>query len=340
MYYSKQNFQLLILLFCALFICSPAQAKAKYLFKVATIAPEGSIWTKRFHNFVAEVGEKSNGEVGFKVYPGGIMGDDRAMFRKMRISQLHGGGFTMTGIGTVVPDFRVMGIPFLFRSYEEVDYVMKGLWPSFHKAFAGKGLELIAMTEVGFVYSMSTSPVSTLSELKKSKVWAPEDDPISIAYLETLGITPLPLTIPDVLTSLQTGMVETVFNSLYGTIVLQWFTKTKYISDIPFGYAYGALLLDRKKFISLPESYQSMIRETAKKHFSLLITDTRKSNGESRQVLLDNGVTMISPDPGDVKALRNMRDETVQRVEGTAFSQKILNATMKLLDDYRSQTHK
>lgn len=338
MYYCKRYIQLLILLFCALFICGSAQAKAKYLFKVATIAPEGSVWTNRFHDFVAEVGERSNGEVGFKVYSGGIMGDDRAMFRKMRIGQLHGGGFTMTGIGTVVPDFRVMGIPFLLRSYEEVDYVKNGLWPSFSKAFSQKGLELIAMTEVGFVYSMSTLPISTLVELKKSKVWAPEDDPISIAYLQTLGITPLPLTIPDVLTSLQTGMVETVFNSLYGAIVLQWFTKTKYISDIPFGYAYGALLLDRKKFSKLPELYQSMIKETAAKHFNLLVTDTRKSNDDSRQVLQDNGVSMVTPDSGDVQILSDMRDETVQRVQGTAFSPQIYKATVTLLDDYRKQT--
>ena len=337
MYCYKRIFQLLALLFCTLLICSVAQAKSKYLFKVATIAPEGSIWTKRFREFVAEVGDKSNGEVGFKVYPGGIMGDDRAMFRKMRIGQLHGGGFTMTGIGSVVPDFRVMGIPFLFRSYEEVDYVTKGLLPSFSKAFGAKNLELIAMTEVGFVYSMSTSRISTLRELTQRKTWAPEGDPISIAYLQALGITPLPLAIPDVLTSLQTGMVETVFNSLYGAIVLQWFTKTRYISDIPFGYAYGALLLDRKKFTRLPAPYQVMIKETAKKHFSLLITDTRKSNDDSRQVLQDNGVTMVIPDPEDVQKLHTIRDDTMQQMQSTAFSPQIYQAAMKLLDDYRRQ---
>ena len=103
-----------LFLFLVLLLGSPALAGAKYTFKVATIAPEGSIWTKRFHDFVREVGEKSNGEIGFKIYAGGIMGDDRAMYRKMQIGQLHGGGFTMTGIGPVVPDFRVMGIPFLF----------------------------------------------------------------------------------------------------------------------------------------------------------------------------------------------------------------------------------
>jgi len=317
--------------------CIQAQAKPKYVFKVASIAPEGSVWTKRFHDFAAEVTAKSDGEVGFKVYSGGIMGDDRAVYRKIRVGQLNGGGFTMGGIANVVPDFRVMGVPFLFRSYEEVDHVKKGLMPSFHKAFGKQGLELIAMTEVGFVYSMSTIPVSTLNGLKKSKVWAPENDPVSATYFKTLGITPLPLTIPDVLTSLQTGMVETVFNSLYGAIVLQWFTKTKYISDIPFGYAYGAMLLDSKKFDRLPKEYQVVIKETAAKHFELLITDTRISNRESRQVLQDNGVSFIPPNPEDVIVLNSKHVETMQLLQGTAFSREIFQTTTKLLNEYRNQ---
>jgi TRAP-type transport system periplasmic protein len=336
-HYSKRIVQLFILLFCTLLLYGPVHAKAKYQFKVATIAPEGSIWIKRFRDFVEEVKEKSNGEVVFKIYPGGIMGDDRTMYRKMRVGQLHGGGFTMTGIGAVVPEFRVMGIPFLFHSYEEVDHVRTGLLPSFRKAFAEKGLELVAMTEVGFVYSMSTKPIATLDEMKKTKIWAPEGDPLSTAYLQMLGITPLPLAIPDVLTSLQTGMLETAFNSLYGTIVLQWFTKTKYISDIPFGYAYGGFLLDGKKFSKLPVSHQQLIKEVAEKHFSLLVTDTRKSNSDSRKVLQDNGILLITPEAATVKLLHSKRDETVDRIQGVAFSSKIYQAARKLLDEYRNQ---
>ncbi len=329
--------QSLFVLLLILLSVSPALAGAKYTFKVATIAPEGSIWTRRFHDFVSEVGEKCNGEVGFKVYAGGIMGDDRAMYRKMQIGQLHGGGFTMTGIGSVVPDFRVMGIPFLFQSYDEVDKVKAGMLDYFTAAFAKKGLELIAMTEVGFVYAMSTTPISTLPQLKDSKTWAPEGDPISNAYLDTLGITPIPLAIPDVLTSLQTGMVETVFNSLYGSIVLQWFTKTVYVSDIPFGYAYGAFLLDRRKFLRLPENYRKLVKATAKKHFDLLIQDTRKSNLEARQVLIDNGVSMVPPDPADARKLIEKRDETVQRMGDKAFSTESYDLTLKLLEAVRSQ---
>lgn len=328
---------LLLLLFGLFLFSSPLAAAPTHLFKIASIAPEGSVWATRFNDFAKEAEEKTDGKVGFKIYPGGVMGDDRAMYRKIRIGQLHGGGFTMTGIGGVVPDFRVMGIPFLFASYGEVDAVMQGLYPLFAQSFADQGLELIAMTEVGFVYAMSRASISTLEQFKQGKIWAPEGDPISIAYLETLGISPLPLAVPDVLTSLQTGMIDTVFNSLYGTIVLQWFTKARYISDMPFAYAYGCLLFDRKKFSRLPDPFKTVIKESAAKHFSLLMEDTRKSNSDSRQVLLDSGVTMVVPDPKSVKELRSMRDKTVENLLGKSFSKEIYTTTQNLLNDYRKQ---
>lgn len=326
-------------LLIALFCTAPRQAVAgpEYLFKIASIAPEGSVWTKRFREFAQEVGEKSKGEVGFKIYPGGVMGDDLSMYRKMRIGQLNGGGFTMTGIGSVVPDFRVMGIPFLLHSYEEVDLVRKGLYPRFAKAFAENDLELIALTEVGFVYTMSTSPISTVDELKKSTCWAPDNDPLSAGFLGTLGVAPTPLSIPDVLTSLQTGLINTAFNSLYGSIVLQWYTKANYVTDMPFGYAYGAFLLDRKQFSRLPQEYGTLIKSTAEKHFGVLLADTRKSNEEARTVLQNNGVKLVKIDPGALIALEAVRDKTVTKLKGKVFSEDIYEETMRILTRCRTQ---
>ena len=116
-----------------------AQAKAKHLFKIASLAPDGSIWVTKFEDFTKEVSEKTGGEVGFRVYPGGVMGDDMAMYRKMRVGQLQGGGFTMTGMASVVPDFTVMSVPFLFNSYAETDAVRTSLMPDFKEEFEKKG---------------------------------------------------------------------------------------------------------------------------------------------------------------------------------------------------------
>jgi len=332
----KILFAVLVLVLFA-FSVTPAQAKQyKYLFKVASLAPEGSVWTKRFRDFAKEVEEKSHGDIGFKIYAGGVMGDDRAMYRKMRVGQINGGGFTMTGIADIVPDFRVLGVPFFFNSYEEVDELKQKLFPRFQKEFDKKNLVLLAMSEVGFIYTMSQKPITTMDQLKKSKAWAPEGDPISTALLESVGLTPIPLSIPDVLTSLQTGLINTAFNSFYGSIVMQWFTRTSYITDIPFVYAYGAFLLDKKTFSRLPANYAQMMHAAAKKHFAKLLTDTRQSNDEARQVLQDNDISLVKLTPESRTELLNYREMTVEKLVGDAFSKSIYQEAVEHLEKFRA----
>lgn len=314
-----------------------AAARPKHTIKIASLAPEGSIWTKRFRQFTDDVTKKSNGEIVFKIYSGGVMGDDRSMYRKLRAGQIQGGGFTMTGIGEIVPDFRVLSIPFMFDSYEEVDRAWDKLWPVMQQSFTEKRLKLLAVTEVGFLYAMSTTPLSTIDELRNAKCWVPEGDPISKMYLEKLGIVPTPITIPDVLTSLQTGMVETVFNSFYGSIVLQWFTRTKYITDIPFGYSYGALVLDQRAYEKLSPEHQQLIESSAKTNFANLISDTRKSNSDALKTLLENGNAMVSATPATASELRYNRQRTIDAVVGRAFSKKIYETMVNELNLFKSE---
>lgn len=332
-------FLLMALLCSSTTYADPALAAPKYLFKIASLAPDGSIWITQFEKFTREVSEKTGGEVDFRVYAGGIMGDDQAMYRKMRVGQLNGGGFTMTGISPVVPDFRVMSIPFLLNSYGEVDAVKEGLLPLFKEQFREQGMEFIAMTEVGFIYTMSTHSIATKAEMQKSTIWIPSGDPLPATFVETIGISPIQLSIPDVLSSLQTGLVDTVFNSLYGSIVLQWFTKAKYITDTPFGYAYGVFLLDKKKFDKLPAKYAEIIRQAADNHFSVLIDETRKSNDESRRVMQERGVTFVKAEAASLQDLYLDRDKTVEKLTGTAFSKEAYARTMEILSAYRAGSH-
>ncbi len=326
----------IVLSFLIMLICSPVQANPKYSFKIASLAPEGSIWINHFRDFAKEVEEKSNGEVRIKIYPGGVMGDDMAMYRKMRVGQLQGGGFTMSGIANVVPDFRVMAIPFFFQNYKEVDVVSQQLTSYFKQKFDENGLELLYLNEVGFVYGMSTTPTVTIDELKQRKSWIPSGDPLAAEYLKTLGVTPVPLTIPDVLSSLQTGLVDTVYTSLYGSLVMQWFTKAIYITDFPYGYAYGAIALSKKSFAKLPAQYATMMHELAHKHFSKLNEKTRQSNEESREVLKSNGVTFIKASPEVRDELVKNRDMTVAKLVGKSFSEEAYRRVIQIVDKLRA----
>jgi len=333
-----RTFVLAALALCLVLLPAPeAQAKAAHTFKIASLAPEGSVWVDSFKEFAAEINEKTGGEVAFRIYPGGIMGDDKAMYRKMRVGQLHGGGFTMTGIADIVPDFRVMAIPFLFHSYEEVDEVSARLQPLFKERFEEQGLYFSAMTEVGFIYTFSNEPRLTIADLQRAKTWAPSNDPLTSAFLNTLDISPITLSIPDVLSSLQTGLIDTAFNSLYGSIVLQWYTKAPFVTDAPYGYAYGALILSAKAVAKLSDEQRAIVDAAAAKHFNILIDKTRQSNEESRSVLIDQGVKFVETTPEVLDNLEQFRDQTIDEVTGSAFSEEIYGIVSQTLNKMRSQ---
>jgi TRAP-type C4-dicarboxylate transport system substrate-binding protein len=326
-----------VILAFALFIPSQeVNAKPRHTFKIASLAPEGSVWVNAFKDFAQEVTNKTNGEIAFRIYPGGVMGDDRAMYRKMRVGQLHGGGFTMTGISEIVPDFRIMAIPFLFHSYEEVDHVSAQLQSLFKQRFSANGLQLLAMTEVGFVYTFSTSPRVTVKDLQQAKTWAPTDDPLTAAFLNELNISPITLSIPDVLSSLQTGLIDTAFNSLYGSIILQWFTKAPYVTDQPYGYAYGGFILSNKAIEKLSDEQADIIKTTAEKYFPELISKTRESNRDSRAVLEKHGVNFVKTTDDVVKILEEHRDSAIKKVRGKSFSEEAYQILQSALSQYRS----
>ncbi len=318
---------------------SPVHASPEYSFKIASLAPDGSIWTNHFRRFAAEVEEKSGGAIHIKIYPGGVMGDDLAMYRKIRIGQLHGGGFTMTGISSVVPDFRVMAIPFYFDNYQEIDAATTTILPYLKKHFNDNDLELLAITEVGFIYAMSTSPMTTLTDLQKRKSWVPAGDPLTTTYLQHLGITPIPLTIPDVLSSLQTGLIDTVYTSFYGAIVMQWFTKAVYVTDVPYGYAYGAVALSKKAFSRLPQEYRTIVHEAAQTHFSALNKQTRQTNMESKKVLEGHGVTFVAASPDTKTELRRNSEATVKTLMGEAFSKEAFTQVAEVVEDLRTNNN-
>ncbi|HSH12517.1 MAG TPA: TRAP transporter substrate-binding protein DctP, partial [Desulfurivibrionaceae bacterium] len=175
-------------------------------------------------------------------------------------------------------------------------------------------------------------------DLAGTKVWVLEKDVLSRTALELAGVSPVPLSIADVYTGLQTGLIDTVFNSFYGTIVMQWFTRTNYLTDVPFGYAYGGLVFSKSAFDKLPPAYAATCRDLARKHFGGLLTDTRKSNEEALTTLKKNGVKMVSFPESELIELRKYRDKTVQGLSGTAFSKEMYDETMRLLAEVRKST--
>ena len=316
-----------------LFIGSHSQAAT---FKVATLSPDGSFWMKTMRAAGKEVAVATDDRVKFKWYPGGVMGDDKAVLRKMRVGQLQGAALPMGELLSFYPDSQAYGIPFLFRSYEEVDYVRSQLDASLIEGFAEGGMQVLGIAEGGFGYFLATEPVRVPEDLRQQKVWVPQNDVVSARLAQSIGVTPIPLTLPDVLPGLQTGLINTVAVSPIGAIALQWHTRVDYVTDIPLMYFCGVMTLTGKSFNKLSAQDQSIVRKVFGKAYKHIEERNRIDNVSAFDALLNQGVESVVLNDAEKNIWLGMQQpaEQMMQTEGQ-LSTAALERIKALVRDFR-----
>ncbi len=300
-----------------------ANVNAKtYVLKFATLLPTGTSWTKLLDNWAKEVEKKSKGRLKLKMYPGGVMGDEPDVLRKIRKGQLHGGMFTGYGIGRIYSPARVLEVPFLFKNTRESDYVRKKMMPELEAGFRKKGFELLGWPEVGFIHFFSKQPVKSMDDLRKSKIWLWQGDPLGEAFFKAAKIKPVPLSIIDVYTQLSAkhGSIDTIYTSSFGAIALQWYSKLNYASDLAFTNAIGGLLVSNSFYNKLPKDLQQLLKTTGKRLGDDIRKQARKENKRSLAILKKNGIKfMFGWSDVNMSEMVKIRDRAAKNLESSNY---------------------
>ncbi|MCP4286710.1 MAG: C4-dicarboxylate ABC transporter [Gammaproteobacteria bacterium] len=277
-----------------------AQSHAATL-KIATLLPDGTSWMKAMRAAAVEIKVRTQGRVKIRFYPGGVMGNDKSVLRKIRAGQLHGGVLTSGGLAAINPDIQLYSLPFLFESFDEVDYIRERMDPLLADSLKRKGFISYGLMEGGFVYLMTQTPVSRVSDLRQTKVWAPESDNVSQIAFEALGVSPILLPLSDVLTGLQTGLIETIGASPVAAIALQWHTRIKYFTDAPVLYLYGSLVIKERQLGKLSTEDRKIVSEALQNVSRHLNDKSRLDNQGARQALKTLGIPLITPTDEDMR---------------------------------------
>ncbi len=337
---NRINFKKIILsLVLGIFLIGLLQAgdNAKYTIKFATVAPEGSAWMKVMHEYDDAVRKATNGEVGFKFYAGGVGGDEKAVIRKIRFNQYHSAGFTGVGLGQILPDVRILDAPMLFQNYEEVDHVLSKFTPEFEKKFDEKGYILLGWTEVGFVYVFSKQPLNNRKALKGAKMWTWEGDPVASATFGALDVTPVPLAITDVLTSLQTNLIDAAYTGPSACVALQWYTKANYVTNLKLADAVGAVLISKKQFNRIPADYQKILKDLGKQYMEKLTKISRKDNEEALQLMQENGIKMVEVDKSEMPFFIEAGKKAREKMAGSLFGKDLLERLESAVAEVRDK---
>jgi TRAP-type C4-dicarboxylate transport system substrate-binding protein len=315
-------------------LCSPALAQGglRYAIKFATVAPEGSTWIKHMRTLDREIRTKSDGKIGFRIYPGGIAGDELDVLRKMRIGQIHCAAFSGVGFGQILPEVRVLDLPYLFRNQAETDRVQRELRPFFTNEFRKKGFQLLAWSEVGDVHLLSKHPIRKVSDFSGLKVWTWSGDPIAKETFSAFGIAPIPLALPDVTTALNTGMIDTVYAPPLGALALQWQASLSYIMALPLAHSTGAMLISSRVFGKLPGDLADLLQKSVDRAMTDLTSELRKQSAEAMRLIQQNGLTLVPAPTGAALAqFYHIHDTVARNLTGKLYSKELLDRVYAIL---------
>ncbi len=331
----KKSFKILGLV--AVFLAASTGLQAKTL-KIATLAPAGTNWMKAMKAGAKVIKQRTEGRVKLKFYPGGVMGNDQSVHRKIKIGQLHGGAFTPGGLAGVDSSIQALGLPMLFNSLEEVDFVREKIDPVLKRQMEDRGFVILDITEGGFAQILSKQPMRDMASIRSSKVWMPEGDRIGQTVFRALGITPISLPISDVFTGLQTGLIETVAVNPSSAIAFQWHSSTAYMTEVPISYIVGVLAVNKKVFDKLTAADRQVVREEMGKVFEHLDKQNRLDNEAAKNALRNQGITFVSPDPGEVEQWRSVSEKSIDSMlDNGVISAEVVGQVRQHLRNFRNR---
>ena len=326
----------LIMMTTIFFLIPSEHTFAQIQIKIATLAPQNSEWAEKFQKGSIEIQERTENRVKLKFYWGGAQGNAKKILQKIKIRQLHGGTFSPTDFQEIYPDLNIYGLPFLFKDFDEVDYVRDRVDDQLEQGFKNLGFNTYGFAGGGFAYILSNEPIREYEDLKNKKIWLPQGDLISYEAMRSLNLLPVPLPMTDVLTGLQTGLIDIVAIPPVVALALQWHTKISYITRVPVLYAMGFLAIDSKIINRINTDDKKVLNEVINRIYSEVDSNSQQDSENAYEALSKIGIQEIHFDGDEYQKLTDLLEEPTKKMANDGFySLELFNEIKMYIDDFR-----
>jgi TRAP-type C4-dicarboxylate transport system substrate-binding protein len=304
--------------------------------KMGTLAPDGSPW----HQALQLMGERwrkiSAGQVKLVIYPGGVLGDEPDMVNKMRIGQIQAAGLSGAGLSGIEPGVMALQIPMMFDSYEELDYVRERVAPRLEKMVEARGYVVLNWGDVGWVHFFTTRPASRMGDMRKMKLLTLAGDNDTLELWKANGFRAVPLAATDILTGLQTGLVEAVPNTPLFALLDQSFGIARNMIDVKWAPLIGATVITRRMWDSLPATQRSDMMKAAREAGVSLRDGIRKMGDEAIVTMQKRRLQVIHADAAAVAEWRREAEGVYPKLRGSQVPAELFDEVRKLRNEYRA----
>jgi TRAP-type C4-dicarboxylate transport system substrate-binding protein len=273
-----------------------AAPMAPITIKLGSLAPTGSPWDKGLRSIAAEWSRISGGAVTLKIYAGGIVGDEMDMIRKMRIEQLNAAGLTGVGLCRIHQDILTIMSPLLIGNDAQLTTILDTLKPTFEKGLEEKGFKVIAWNKVGWVHFFSKQPIVKPDDLRKMKLFIWAGDPDAVQTWKDMGFHPVPLNVTDLMTALQSGMVEAFSATALSAATNQWFGLAQHMSAMNWAPLLGGIVVTKKTWDRIPAELRPQLMSAAQKIGASMEAEVADADRQAIDIMKQNGL-VVDPVP-------------------------------------------
>jgi TRAP-type C4-dicarboxylate transport system substrate-binding protein len=260
---NKQNFKFLLLILF-IFIVNPVFAQ-KVTIRLASLVPENTAWGAAINKMAADWSRITNGEVEVIVFHNGTAGGEEEVLRKLKINQIQAAVFTSTGMNAVMPEVMSISYPFLIRNDDELNEVMLRIKPQLDAKIQQNGFVTLAWACAGWVRFFSKTPVLSPDDLKKIRLASPPEDQHLIQAFRLMGYQMVPISLPDTLVSLRSGMIDATYQSPVYAAGNQIFGIAGNMANINIAPFMGGILVNNTAWRRIPDKYKPQLLEIGKK---------------------------------------------------------------------------
>jgi TRAP-type C4-dicarboxylate transport system substrate-binding protein len=296
--------------------------------RIATLAPRSSDLVRGFIRIDKGLRDVTHNEWGIKLYPSGVAGDEKDIIRKMRIGQMDGTVVTSVGLSQILRELAVITAPLAIETYDQVERVQKTFNDEWAKRLGDAGFKLAGWGEVGMIRYFSKAPIYRPSDLKKMRPWVWPDSHTMKAMWHAIGVTGVPLQVPEVYGGLQTGMIDACTSSALAVIALQWFSKLTHVTQRTQGPLIGGMVFTNDKWNSVPDDVRKQLEEQIAKHYKGDVKNIREDDKTAYNNLIKRGFVSVPFTADGEKEYQEVAKKARDSLVGRVYSQELLDKVM------------
>jgi TRAP-type C4-dicarboxylate transport system substrate-binding protein len=306
--------------------------------KLATLVPEGSVWDKALRDMGADWSTATAGRVTLRVYPGGVAGDEPDVVRKMRIGQLQAAAVTTAGLASIDPSFNIFNVPMFFTSYPELYATLDKLEPVLKQRLDAKGFVLLSWGHGGWVFFFTKNPVESLDGLKHTKMFTWAGDDQMVQMWKQKGFNPVPLAATDIMTGLQTGMIDAYPTTPLLGLTLQWYRQTPNMVGMGMAPLVGGLIMAKPAWLKLSDTDRAKVQAACDKMEKRLELEVPRQDTTAVAEMLKRGLHVVPVSAANQAQFRSEAEEFATQLTGVRIPVDIVMLARKERDAFRART--